>query len=57
MDSENTPIIKTSYTTANGDGLTFDPYAMNIFDEVDFVIEGKDGDVGKYDANLSPKKI
>ena len=29
---------KTSFTTANGDGLTFDPFSMNIFDEIDQII-------------------
>lgn len=32
----------TSYTTANGDGLTFDPATISIFDEIQLIIDGKD---------------
>jgi hypothetical protein len=33
-DNEALPVVKTSFTTANGDGLTFDPASLNIFDEI-----------------------
>ena len=36
---------KTSYTTGHGDGLTFDPYTLNIFDEIQLIIEGKDDEI------------
>ena len=32
--TESTGPSKTSFTTANGDGLTFDPFSLNIFDEI-----------------------
>ena len=33
-ENEASPVVKTSFTTANGDGLTFDPTSLNIFDEI-----------------------
>ena len=33
---------KTSFTTANGDGLTFDPESLSIFDQIQLIIDGKD---------------
>lgn len=35
---------QTSFTTANGDGLTFDPESLNIFDQVQLIIDGRDVD-------------
>ena len=32
--TESSGPSKTSFTTANGDGLTFDPFSLNIFDEI-----------------------
>ena len=44
---------KTSFTTANGDGLTFDPFSKNIFDEIEDIIEKKDQqDVKTKEENL-----
>ena len=37
----NTSASKTSFTTANGDGLTFDPFSLNLFDEIQLIIERK----------------
>ena len=34
LDKQESQPSKTSFTTANGDGLTFDPFSMNIFDEI-----------------------
>jgi len=34
--------VKTSFTTANGDGLTFDPSSLNIFDEIQEIIDSKE---------------
>ena len=44
MDSTNssTGASKTSFTTANGDGLTFDPFSLNIFDEIQLIIDGRE---------------
>jgi len=41
-EEEHTPVVKTSFTTANGDGLTFDPTSLNIFDEIQAIIDEKD---------------
>lgn len=35
-------IKQTSFTTANGDGLTFDPESLNIFDQVQLIVDGLD---------------
>ena len=37
--NRNTSASKTSFTTANGDGLTFDPFSLNLFDEIQLIIE------------------
>ena len=34
IEKQESQPSKTSFTTANGDGLTFDPFSMNIFDEI-----------------------
>ena len=45
ISSEGTPSTpgtkKTSYTTANGEGLTFDPEGLSIFDEIQMIMERK----------------
>jgi len=42
-------VVKTSFTTANGDGLTFDPSSLSIFDEIQAIIDEKDN---KKEINL-----
>jgi len=34
--------VTTSFTTANGHGLTFDPSSISIFDEIQLIIDNKD---------------
>lgn len=46
---------KTSFTTANGDGLTFDPFTLNIFDEVQMIIEGRDEQMGNDQQEVKEK--
>ena len=40
LEKQESQPSKTSFTTANGDGLTFDPFSMNIFDEIQEIIQG-----------------
>ena len=48
-EEEHPPVVKTSFTTANGDGLTFDPSSLSIFDEIQAIIDEKDN---KKEINL-----
>jgi hypothetical protein len=41
-EEDHPPVVKTSFTTANGDGLTFDPSSLSIFDEISAIIDQKD---------------
>ena len=40
----STGASKTSFTTANGDGLTFDPFSLNIFDEIQLIIDDREAE-------------
>ena len=55
--SASQTISKTSFTTANGDGLTFDPFSLNIFDEIALIIEGRKNELDpQKKADGKPKE-
>lgn len=47
---------KTSFTTANGDGLTFDPFSLNIFDEIALIIEGRKNELDSQKKREAKEK-
>ena len=42
MTSAGGTLIQSSYTTCNGDGLLIDPSKPSVFDDIQYIIDGKD---------------